>query len=271
HHGQEPHAAAILQGVEQEVQRPALVDPGRHRQRRPAGDAAPTPATPHGEPLPRDTGGRPASDSRDSPLGGAGHGADDSQSGGARRPGRAAARAARASRRAAPGSGTWSGPRPPTRRPGAHSTRSSPASPAPRSAAPRASGLFSDQLLQGLVIQREIRHQPLQPAILMLELPQPPSLIDFKAAVLGLPPVERLLADAVPATELGRLAAGLGLFQDPDDLLFGEPFPTHRGALPAGILSRILTTPVAEFSGSTSVGVRSHDQHGPPRAGHEFP
>ena len=71
----------------------------------------------------------------------------------------------------------------------------------------------------------------------MLELPQPPGLIDFKAAVLGLPPLERLLADTVPATELGRLAAGLGLFQDPDDLLFGEPFPTHRGALPAGILS----------------------------------
>jgi len=88
----------------------------------------------------------------------------------------------------------------------------------------------------------------------MLELPQPPSLIDFKAAVLGLPPVERLLADAVPAAELGRLAARLGFFQDPDDLLFGEPFPTHRGALPAGILSRILTHLVAEFSGSTSSG-----------------
>ena len=86
----------------------------------------------------------------------------------------------------------------------------------------------------------------------MLELPQPPSLIDFKAAVLGLPPVERLLADPVPAAELGRLAARLGLFQDPDDLLFGEPFPTQRGALPVGILSRILTRLVAEFSGSTS-------------------
>jgi hypothetical protein len=56
----------------------------------------------------------------------------------------------------------------------------------------------------------------------------------------------------VPATELARLAAGLGLFQDPDDLLFCEPFPTHRGALPSSILSRILTTLVAEFSGSTS-------------------
>jgi hypothetical protein len=42
------------------------------------------------------------------------------------------------------------------------------------------------------------------------------------------------------------------LFQDPDDLLFREPFPTHRGALPAGILSPMLTVPVAQSSGSRS-------------------
>jgi len=66
----------------------------------------------------------------------------------------------------------------------------------------------------------------------MLELPQPPSLIDFKAAVLGLPPVERLLADAVPAAELGRLAARLGLFQDPDDLLSVNRFRRIAGPSP---------------------------------------
>ena len=83
---------------------------------------------------------------------------------------------------------------------------------------------------QGLAIQREIRDQPLQPAILVLELPQPARLIDLKAAVLRLPPIERLLADAVPSAELGRLAA----------------------RSPAGILSRILTNSMAEFSGSRS-------------------
>jgi hypothetical protein len=71
----------------------------------------------------------------------------------------------------------------------------------------------------------------------VLELPQPPGLIDLEAAVLGFPPVERLLADAVPATEVGRLAARLGLFQDPDDLLVREPFPTHRGASPCAAAS----------------------------------
>jgi hypothetical protein len=91
---------------------------------------------------------------------------------------------------------------------------------------------FSDQLLQRLVIQREIRDQALQPAILVLELPQPPGLIDLEAAVLGFPPVERLLPDAVPTTEVGRLAARLRLFPDPDDLLFREPFPAPRGASP---------------------------------------
>lgn len=41
-------------------------------------------------------------------------------------------------------------------------------------------------------------------------------------------------------------------FQDPDDLLFHEPLSAHRGALPAGILSQILTFAVAQFSGSRS-------------------
>src|SRR6266446_7761259 len=41
HHRQKPDAAAVFQGVQQEVERPALVDPRRPRQRRPAGDAAP--------------------------------------------------------------------------------------------------------------------------------------------------------------------------------------------------------------------------------------
>jgi hypothetical protein len=36
-----------------------------------------------------------------------------------------------------------------------------------------------------LVILREIDVQPLQPGILVFELPQPPSLIDFETAILG--------------------------------------------------------------------------------------
>src|SRR5262249_42719099 len=117
--------------------------------------------------------------------------------------------------------------------------------------------LFSDEILQRLVVQREICDQAFQPAILMLELPQPAGLVDLEATVLGLPAVERLLADALPSAELGGLPARLGLFQDPDDLLFREPLPAHRGVLPAGILSQRLTIPVAEFSGSTSLRLNS--------------
>jgi len=41
---------------------------------------------------------------------------------------------------------------------------------APGFVAPRALGLFSDQLLQGLVIQCEVGHETFQARILMLEL-----------------------------------------------------------------------------------------------------
>src|SRR5258705_12012302 len=51
HHRQEPHASAVLEGVEHEVERPALVDPGGPRERRPAGHAAPAGSAAHGESL----------------------------------------------------------------------------------------------------------------------------------------------------------------------------------------------------------------------------
>jgi hypothetical protein len=56
----------------------------------------------------------------------------------------------------------------------------------------------------------------------------------------------------VPPAGFGRLAARLRFRQDPDDLLFREPFPTDRGTLPAGILGQILTLSVAQFLGSRS-------------------
>ena len=56
--------------------------------------------------------------------------------------------------------------------------------------------------------------------------------LQLAMAVFGLPAIKRLLADAVPSAELGGLRARLGLFEDPDDLLFREPLPAHRGVLP---------------------------------------
>src|SRR5262249_33405502 len=110
--------------------------------------------------------------------------------------------------------------------------RTWPGSPAPRSAAPRASDLFSDELLESLVIQREVGDQALQPAVLMFEGAQSPRLVYFEPGVFGLPAVERLLADGVAAAKISALRAGLRLLQDPDDLLLGEPLALHRGASP---------------------------------------
>src|SRR5882724_8836527 len=160
----------------------------------------------------------------------------DSRTGAARRPRSAGAPAAPATRAAGAGSDRWSGRARRGHTPGARSARTWPGSPAPRSAAPRASGLFSDELLQGLVIQGEVRDQTLEPAILVLERAQPPGLVHLEPGVLGLPTVKRLLADGVAPAKIGALRPGLGLLQDPDDLLLGEPFPSSRG-LPAGILA----------------------------------
>jgi hypothetical protein len=59
-----------------------------------------------------------------------------------------------------------------------------------------------DQLLQRLVIQREIRDQPLEPAVLVLELPEPAEVTDLQAAVPRLPTVERLFADSMTPAEV---------------------------------------------------------------------
>ena len=71
----------------------------------------------------------------------------------------------------------------------------------------------------------------------MLEGAQPPGLVDFESSVLGLPPVERLLANGVAPAQIGALRPGLGLLQDPDDLFLGEPLALRRGAALRGILA----------------------------------
>lgn len=54
-----------------------------------------------------------------------------------------------------------------------------------------ASDLFSDDLLQDVLVQRQISHHTLQSCILFLELAQPPDLAATQVAVLLLPDVER--------------------------------------------------------------------------------
>ncbi len=44
-------------------------------------------------------------------------------------------------------------------------------------------------------VQGEVGDEPFEPQILVLQLAQPPGLVDLEAAVLGLPPAKRLPTD----------------------------------------------------------------------------
>jgi len=78
-----------------------------------------------------------------------------------------------------------------------------------------------------LVIEGEVRHQALQAAVFILELAQTAHFGDLEPAVFGLPPIERLLAEAVPPAEVQCLGTRRRLFQHANDLLFGEPLALH--------------------------------------------
>jgi len=65
-----------------------------------------------------------------------------------------------------------------------------------------------------------ICNNTLEPGVLLLQLLEAARLGDIHAAVLLLPAVEGVCADAVAAAELTRLGTGIRLRQDGNDLLF---------------------------------------------------
>ena len=73
-----------------------------------------------------------------------------------------------------------------------------------------------------MLIEREVGHQSLQPAVLFFELVQPPKFRDAEVGILLFPGVEGLLRDAVLPAEIANRSAGLGLQKGVDDLLFRE-------------------------------------------------
>jgi hypothetical protein len=85
----------------------------------------------------------------------------------------------------------------------------------PSSAVEQALELFSDDLLEHLLVQGEIRHQPAQPGVLLFQLPELPHLRGQQAPELLLPAVKGLLANAHLAGNLGHLGALLGLLPPP--------------------------------------------------------
>ena len=79
-------------------------------------------------------------------------------------------------------------------------------------------------------MQAQLRHQQLQPAVLILQRLQPLKLAHVHAAELLLPAVERRRRDPALAAQIRRLHSSLMLLQYPNHLLFAEPALLHRFA-----------------------------------------
>ena len=77
--------------------------------------------------------------------------------------------------------------------------------------------LFSDDLLQDVAIECEIRHQLFQLAVFVPERSQLADVLETDAGELLLPAVETLLADAEPATDVGDFFAGFDLPEGGED------------------------------------------------------
>lgn len=80
---------------------------------------------------------------------------------------------------------------------------------------------------QRLPVELEILDPLLQPAILLLDLPQTPGLGDVPATVLPAPAVERLPGDPVLAARLPDARAPIDALEVPDDLLFARSATSH--------------------------------------------
>ncbi len=85
-----------------------------------------------------------------------------------------------------------------------------------------------DQLLERMVLHRQVGVHPLELGVLCLQLSDAPQFGDLKSAVLALPTVVGRLADGVFAAHFGHFEACLYLLQDRHDLTLAEPTFFHR-------------------------------------------
>ncbi len=83
----------------------------------------------------------------------------------------------------------------------------------------QASELFSQHLLEHVLIKGEIGDQRLESLVFVFELPQACEFGDTHAGELFLPAVESLFGDACLAADFQDWCAGFGLSQSVDDLL----------------------------------------------------
>src|SRR5262249_25545707 len=88
--------------------------------------------------------------------------------------------------------------------------------------------------LEHLHVEREIRDERLQSTILVLEALQPSRIAYVEPAVLGLPAIEGVLADAVLAADRVDLLARFRLLEHAHDLFLREPALPHVALLRGG-------------------------------------
>src|SRR5271155_2476049 len=96
------------------------------------------------------------------------------------------------------GSAESNGPTPPARTRAADLARDALLPESLLLAAPQASDVFSEQVLECRVVQQRVGQQSLQAPVLILQRLQPPGVRDLEPAVLRLPLVKCRARDSVP-------------------------------------------------------------------------
>ena len=136
----------------------------------------------------------------------------------------------------------------------------------PPAVASRTARQFSVQdILDGRVLQRQVRVHPLELGVFSLELPQLSHIRHRRAPVLAPPLEECRLADAVRPSQVRHGHAALGIPQDANDLGLTEPRLPHDRSLDqsslrstvnrSGKLTRASSfVPRYRSSGSTGTG-----------------
>jgi hypothetical protein len=79
-----------------------------------------------------------------------------------------------------------------------------------------------------MLVKREVRHQPFQPAIFFLHLPEAPQLAHAEVRILLLPGVEGGVTHSELSAEVADRGAAFSLANGIDDLLFRELRSLHR-------------------------------------------
>jgi len=128
----------------------------------------------------------------------------------------------------------------------------------PAQAGPEAVQLFSHDLRQHMVIEREIRHQAFQLGILITELPQFAQFTEAQPRILALLQVKRLLANAdLPAHVHPGRATLCFPAEQPESVLGMPSSSCPRRVLLLGqedhVAGRFLKLPLAYFSGFGSL------------------